>query len=122
MRKINICCGFILFILALTGCARQLPPLASHPPMETRMPETAAERNARTEKTEVEILIETAEPAIIEADWSHYFDKIHGAAVIYDPAENCYQIYNRELANTRRSPCSTFKIISSLIGLEHGII
>ena len=31
-------------------------------------------------------------------------------------------IYNKELALTQRSPCSTFKIISSLIGLENGII
>ena len=44
------------------------------------------------------------------------------ASVIYDPAQNCYQIYQQELALTRRSPCSTFKIISSLIALENGII
>ncbi len=55
-------------------------------------------------------------------DWSDYFDGINGAAVIYDPIENCYQIYNQELALTQRSPCSTFKIISSLIALENGII
>ena len=33
-----------------------------------------------------------------------------------------YMIYNDGLAQTRRSPCSTFKIISSLIALENGII
>ncbi|MDE7477015.1 MAG: class D beta-lactamase, partial [Lachnospiraceae bacterium] len=33
-----------------------------------------------------------------------------------------YMIYNSELAQTRRSPCSTFKIISSLTALENGII
>ena len=42
--------------------------------------------------------------------------------MIYDPSENRYQIYNQETALTQRSPCSTFKIISSLIGLENGII
>lgn len=31
-------------------------------------------------------------------------------------------MYNSDLALTRRPPCSTFKIISSLIGLENGII
>lgn len=31
-------------------------------------------------------------------------------------------IYNEELATTRRSPCSTFKIISSLLALENGIL
>ena len=40
----------------------------------------------------------------------------------YDPAANRYEIYNPDLAQTRRSPCSTFKILSSLIGLETGVI
>lgn len=61
-------------------------------------------------------------PAITEMDWSGYFEGINGAVVIYDPAENCYQIYNQDLALNRHSPCSTFKIISSLIALENGII
>lgn len=62
------------------------------------------------------------EPAIIEEDWSAYFNGINGAAVLYDPADGVYRIYNQELAQTRRSPCSTFKIISSLIALENGIL
>ena len=65
---------------------------------------------------------EEAEPQIMDEDWSSYFGGLTGAAVIYDRAENRYAVYNGELAGTRRSPCSTFKIISSLIGLEHGII
>ena len=69
-----------------------------------------------------EVQEEIAEPIIVEVDWSNYFDGINGAAVIYDPIENCYQIYNQELALDQRSPCSTFKIISSLIVLENGII
>lgn len=56
------------------------------------------------------------------ADWSSYFDGKNGAAVIYDSAKNRCIIYNEELANTRRSPCSTFKIVSSLIALEQGVI
>ncbi len=63
-----------------------------------------------------------AEPAIVEADWSDYFEGLDGAAVIYDPLQQRFTVYNRELAETRRSPCSTFKIISSLIALENGII
>ncbi len=63
-----------------------------------------------------------AEPIIDDMDWSAYFDGINGTAVIYEPAGDRYQIYNQELALTRRSPCSTFKIISSLIALENGIV
>lgn len=62
------------------------------------------------------------EPEITEMDWSAYFDGLNGAAVIYDASENRYMIYQRELALTQNSPCSTFKIISSLIALENGII
>ena len=61
-------------------------------------------------------------PTVTDADWSGYFEGMNGAAVLYDPDENHFQIYNRELADTRRSPCSTFKIISSLVGLETGAI
>ena len=63
-----------------------------------------------------------AEPVTKDMDWSDYFDEINGTAVIYEPVENCYQIYNQELALTQRSPCSTFKIISSIIALENGIL
>ena len=62
------------------------------------------------------------EPAIEEKDWSSYFQGLNGGAVIYLPNENKYQIYNENVCNTRRSPCSTFKIISSLIGIKNGVI
>lgn len=63
-----------------------------------------------------------AEPIIREKDWSEYFGGLNGAAVVYDAAYGQYMVYNRELAMTQRSPCSTFKIISSLIALENGIM
>lgn len=62
------------------------------------------------------------EPEIVDMDWSEYFNGLNGAAVVYDVSNRRYTIYNSELALTRRSPCSTFKIISSLIALENGII
>lgn len=57
-----------------------------------------------------------------DVQWSEYFDGLNGSAVIYDASAGEYMIYNRELAAIQRSPCSTFKIISSLIALEHGIL
>ena len=62
------------------------------------------------------------EPEIVHADWSEYFNGLNGTAVIYDASNRRYTIYNDELAETRRSPCSTFKIISSLTALEQGIL
>lgn len=65
---------------------------------------------------------ETSEPETTEADWSEYFDGFQGAAVLYDPFARQFTVYNSELAETRRSPCSTFKIVSSLTALEHRVI
>ncbi len=62
------------------------------------------------------------EPEMIEADWSEYFDGFQGTAVLYDASKMQYTVFQPELALARRSPCSTFKIVSSLIALEHGII
>lgn len=88
--------------------------------------EAVADEAAQSEGTvsnEIQETPETlTEPIIEEPDWSDYFDGINGAAVLYDPTGQCYLIYNQELALTRRSPCSTFKIISSLIALESEII
>lgn len=57
-----------------------------------------------------------------EVDFSGYFDGLRGAAVLYDAENGEYTIYNRELAYKRASPCSTFKIVSSCIALENGVI
>ncbi len=62
------------------------------------------------------------EPEIVDADWSGYFNGLNGEAVVYDVSNRRYTMYNSEQALTRRSPCSTFKIISSLVALENGII
>lgn len=62
------------------------------------------------------------EPEIVETDWAEYFNGLNGTAVVYDISNRRYTMYNVDSAMTKRSPCSTFKIISSLIALENGII
>lgn len=132
MRKIDICfkiyCILMLFVFTLTGCTRDSDTLDKNRPVDmqesgeiNQIEETSEEVITQTEAAPNEIREEIMEP-IIEMDWSNYFEDINGAAVVYDTTENCCQLYNRELALTRRSPCSTFKIISSLIALENGII
>lgn len=77
-------------------------------------PETVAAETLETEQTAVSESeggeTGAAEPAITEGDWEEYFDGFNGAAVIYDASAMQYTIYNNKLAQTRRSPCSTFKI------------
>lgn len=133
MKRMKSGLILICVILLLTGCFHKKNDVAGEAAanetavnetalsdsdmMEEQLPEETADQQAAPRKDE-----ETAEAEIIEADWSVYFEGMNGAAVIYDPAENCYRIFNRELADVRRSPCSTFKIVSSLIGLENQII
>lgn len=75
-----------------------------------------------TKDMENDTVDKAVEPEIVGTDWSEYFNGLNGTAVIYDASNRRYTIYNDELAEIRRSPCSTFKIISSLTGLEHGIL
>lgn len=114
--------------LFTAGCSGENPqdekkPEGSHSVPETQKVAEQAEETKMPEgpdRTEQESREEL--PSIVEVDWSEYFGELNGAAVFYSPKENTYQVYSPELATTRRSPCSTFKIISSLIALETGAI
>lgn len=111
----------LLPVLLFAGCAKQ----QNEGSKEETLSETEISSEPITEETTISrqsSSLEDTAAVITEVDWSDYFDGINGAAVLYNPNENMYQIYQEELANTRRSPCSTFKIISSLIGLEQEII
>ncbi len=55
-------------------------------------------------------------------DLSQYFNGIEGCAVFYSVKNDKYDIYNYDIYNTREIPCSTFKIVSALAGLEYNII
>lgn len=128
MRKLVISykiysCVLIGSLLTLTGCSSENDSLSEKQSVEMQATEEIIQIEESSTEEIPQIAETTAdEPIIAEIDFSNYFDGINGAAVIYDPTENCYQIYNQELALTQRSPCSTFKIISSLIALENGII
>lgn len=115
----------VFCLIALTGCSRSQPPAAEeeNPVSEnTEGEEREAVSLPPKEEEESAAGNEAQEPEIIAADWSGYFDGLNGAAVVYDASENRYLIYNEALAQTRRSPCSTFKIISSLAALEEGLL
>lgn len=58
----------------------------------------------------------------IDEDLSSYFQKYDGSFVLLDLNKEQYYIYNENLSKERVSPCSTFKIVCSLIGLEAGIL
>lgn len=110
-------------LLTLTTCAG--PALET--PLQTATASPVPQDSPRAPETpppaERPTAAPTATPAapiLQEMDGAEFFGAWNGAAVLYDPAANRYEIYNPDLAQTRRSPCSTFKILSSLIGLETG--
>jgi beta-lactamase class D len=57
-----------------------------------------------------------------ETDFNKYFANFKGAFVLYDFNNRYYIRHNDEQCKKRFSPCSTFKIPNSLIGLETGVI
>lgn len=130
MKKIISSILLFVLVFGLSGCtqnkeltiAKTYEQTPSDLIEEYTENEEAVKLETLAEETTDEVPEEDMEPIIMEADWSEYFGGINGAAVIYDPKNNCYQIFDQERALTRCSPCSTFKIISSLVALEYGII
>jgi bla regulator protein BlaR1 len=47
---------------------------------------------------------------------------MEGCAVFFNSYTNVYKMYREELCEKQTSPCSTFKIIATIMGLEIGVI
>lgn len=73
-------------------------------------------------KPSKEVEVTEAVPNIEAVDYYDCFDKIKGCAVFFNCNTKVYNMYNEELCEKRASPDSTFKIISTLMGLENGVI
>ena len=116
--------------LLLTGCGKKKDEFGgleesfttASIESSTEQPIEIIEDSEGVTETQGEPVAVLEEPVINKLDLSTYFENRNGAAVFYNPKNQTYYIYNEELANERRSPCSTFKIISSIAGLEAGVI
>ncbi|GMA97991.1 hypothetical protein PIPA1_07910 [Pelosinus sp. IPA-1] len=60
--------------------------------------------------------------SISSEDLSNYFQGYDGSFVLLDMEKNHYQIFNYDDSKKRISPDSTYKIVSSLVGLETGVL
>lgn len=60
----------------------------------------------------------------IRDDFSKFYEhnKLEGVFVLYDQNSDKFIVFNKTLLNVPFTPASTFKICSSLIGLETGVI
>lgn len=114
----------ILLLLGLTACGKTENTTITdekniNTPETIKSIETVEESTDINSNTSAEINNEIREYKI---DCSSYFNDINGCAVIFDYANNIYYIHNEELANKQVSPFSTFKIISTLIGLNNNVL
>ncbi|MBU3128970.1 BlaR1 family beta-lactam sensor/signal transducer [Clostridium tagluense] len=55
-------------------------------------------------------------------DLSRFYKGVEGSFVLFDVNKGDYIVYNKEKSEKRVSPCSTYKIVEALIGLETGAI
>ena len=120
LKFLKLICFFGLLTICLVGCqkpndAKDKEPLT--PVIENK--ESSAVGSTATPQPEI---IEPIETKVVEMDLSSYFGEYNGSAVFYSPLNNLYEVYNLEASKEQRSPCSTFKIASTLAALEYGII
>lgn len=124
----------ILICLNFTGCNKKndsyiktkIESTTTVPvsPTKNASKDATIEKNTSSDEMEV---IESAPDTtdsdhIVDVDYSDCFDDIVGCAVFFNSDTNVYNMYNEKLCKKRSSPNSTFKIISTLIGLENGVI
>lgn len=59
---------------------------------------------------------------VLNEDLSKYFTGYEGSFVLFDKNKNEYTVFNQPKSQKQVPPCSTFKIINSLIGLETKVL
>lgn len=123
-RNVYYSLFFILIALSFSGCSHKnsnnsneilTTTVPSHSPNNI----TASDTPAPTIQEE---LSNTKSPTEVIRDFEDCFDGFNGCAVIYNANVNEYSFYNKELCEIPTTPCSTFKIISTLMGLQKGVI
>jgi bla regulator protein BlaR1 len=104
----------------------QIENTTTLPAYPTKTASQAATEEKNTSQNEVEVIESVPDIAdsdyTVDVDYSDCFDGIEGCAVFLNSDTNVYNMYNEKSCQKRSSPNSTFKIISTLIGLENGVI
>ncbi|MGL4774618.1 MAG: penicillin-binding transpeptidase domain-containing protein [Clostridium sp.] len=106
--------------LLLTGCATGKENIESDNKENSN--EIVEPNKEENQGGNVAESIKPTEPIINNIDFTENFKGIKGGAIFYTPNSNKYDVYNEEVLDEEISPYSTFKIISTLMGLEKGVI
>lgn len=110
LRYSRIICMSAVCLIMLSGCSSKQEKVEQMDQLEQSKTDDKTEKK-ESGNTEEEML-----------DLSSAFNSINGCAVLYSPSEYKYSLYNKDMAEQKVSPYSTFKIISTLIGMHNNII
>lgn len=94
----------------------------SSEPVITNKADTTVIEGIQTEPTVSITPTVVKKTKIMLEDYSELFDGSNGCVVIYDVDKDEYHIYSEAMINTEVSPYSTFKIVSTLMGLRNNIL
>lgn len=111
-RILKVFCISIVCLTVFCGCSNKRENEERKGSKQISQPETDTKTEHNANQNAIEETI----------DLSSSFSGINGCAVMYSPSENRFSFYNKDMAEQEASPCSTFKIVSALIGLHNGII
>lgn len=124
---------FILVIIicfCLTGCNntynnnknQNLDSITMEPNSTTVETKENEDTTVNVIDTSNEVDVTETVPTIEAVDYSDCFIGIEGCAVFFNSDTNVYHMFKEKLCKKRISPCSTFKIVATLMGLENGVI
>lgn len=117
MRKIISAILLISLIVLFSGCDSKNNDIEKQS-YEAKNTESDTDSNLETE-----ISNPTQNNTINQSvDFSDCFNGVNGSAVFYNIENDEYRLYNEQACEIQYSPCSTFKIITTLLGLENGVI
>lgn len=127
MRKYVQPISAALLVLFLVGCSRTKfdgstveDTITGEEPKESvSFPRAPAQQEEEREQQQEEAAQQVTETLM---DLSGVFQGIQGCAVIYSPEKDQYAFYDKNLSEQGASPYSTFKIISTLSGLQNGVL
>lgn len=127
MKKNVLFIAITFICISLIGCSKTNTSITKNLEKGEDISVTSEPEEISNTKTQGEELTDyenlaTADVMIEEADYSDCFDGIKGCAVFWNSTDKLYCMYDKASCEERSSPCSSFKIISTLMGLESGII
>jgi len=109
----------LLLCLSITSCSNESGKQYENGNPSVTTPEEIVPNES---SSVVDSKIDSQENGVeTEVDLSSYFDGLSGTAVFLDKLGN-YTVYNKAASELCVSPCSTFKIISTLAAFEYDVV